>query len=366
MPLYMDIHKINEIDIETVKSAHLQDLAVQEKYKVKYHQFWVNEATDTVFCLMEGPDKESCAAVHWEANGIKACQITEVEGGIYDLFMGKDRVIDHGLVRHLNGEVDSGYRFILSLDIIANTKASGKIDFNYLKLPALPKGKAIEIIKKYNGRIVSSQAFDCITGIFISPQAVLQAAYDIQKLFDSKAKEASHSYNIIYNMGISIGEPLTEKEGFFEEALKTSHRLCQIAAHREILASKYFEDFCDINSTIENHIHLRIINGVELEFLNSLMDITNDKLAESDFCVDKLGKEIGVSRPQLYRKIIAITGRSPVSFIRDIRLNKALNLVRENKYNVSEIALEVGYNNPSNFSRTFFRKYGVKPSKIVV
>jgi AraC-like DNA-binding protein len=64
--------------------------------------------------------------------------------------------------------------------------------------------------------------------------------------------------------------------------------------------------------------------------------------------------------------VIAITGRSPVSFIRDIRLNKALSLIRENKYNLSEIALEVGYNSPSYFSKCFQEKYGIQPSKITL
>ncbi|WP_410267563.1 helix-turn-helix domain-containing protein [Cyclobacterium sp.] len=75
---------------------------------------------------------------------------------------------------------------------------------------------------------------------------------------------------------------------------------------------------------------------------------------------------MGISKPQLYRKISALTGRSPVSFICDIRLQKALSLLKENKYNISEIALEVGYNNPSYFSKCFNEKYGVNPSQIAI
>lgn len=363
----MDIHLINEIDIEQVKSAHLEDLSVQEKYNVKYHQFWVNEATNTVFCLMEGPDKESCAAVHREANGLEACKIVEVEGGLYDLFMGKDRVIDHGLVRHLNGEIDSGFRFILSLDIISQTTASDKVDFSSLKLPHIPRGKAIELITKHEGQVIRGISFDYIMGVFRSPHAVLKSAYAIQKLFDQKIdKGIQNSWNIKYNMGISIGQPLTEKDGFFEKAVQVSYRLCQVAGHREILVPRYFEEICGLNEIMEQHIHLRILEKVEQDFLDELMDITEEKLADAGFSVESLGREIGVSRPQLYRKVLAVTGKSPVSFIRDIRLNKALILIRENKLNISEIALEVGYNNPSYFSKTFYQKYGVKPSMLVI
>ncbi len=367
MPIFMDIHLLNDIDVETAKTAHLADLAVQEKYGVKYHQFWINEATHTAFCLIEGPDKESCAAVHREAHGIEACQIVEVEGGMYDLFMGKDQVIDHGLVRHPNGEIDSGFRFILSLDIIAKTTASDKVDFSSLKLPNIPRGKAIELINRFDGQVIPAKAFDCVIGTFISPKAALKAAYAIQKLFDQKSgKELLNTWNIKYNMGISIGQPLTEEEGFFEKAVQVSYRLCQIAEHREILVSKYFEEIYDLNEIMEQHIHLRIIEKTEQDFLDELMDVTEDKLADAGFSVESLGREIGVSRPQLYRKVLAITGKSPVSFIRDVRLHKALNLLRENKFNISEIAFEVGYSNPSYFARSFFQKYGVKPSSLVV
>jgi hypothetical protein len=94
---------------------------------------------------MEGPDKESCAATHREANGITACQIIEVEGGMYDIFMGENQKEDHGLVRHEDGEIDSGYRFILSLDMIANTTSKDLIDFDQLKLPKKPKNKALPV-----------------------------------------------------------------------------------------------------------------------------------------------------------------------------------------------------------------------------
>jgi AraC-like DNA-binding protein len=104
----------------------------------------------------------------------------------------------------------------------------------------------------------------------------------------------------------------------------------------------------------------------EQTFLDSLLDITESRFSDYTFGVDGLSREIGISRPQLYRKVFAITGRSPVSFIRDIRLQKALSLLKENKYNISEIAMEVGYNNPSYFSKCFQEKYGVNPSRIAV
>ena len=100
--------------------------------------------------------------------------------------------------------------------------------------------------------------------------------------------------------------------------------------------------------------------------MDNLLDITESRLVDFEFGVDCLSKEIGFSKPQLYRRVTAITGRSPVNFIRDLLMNKALSLIKENKYNISQIALEVGYNNPSYFSKCFQEKFGINPSKIAI
>lgn len=367
MPLFMDIHLVGEISVEDTRKAHIADLAIQEKYGVTYHQYWFNEEAGTVYCLMEGPDKESCAATHREANGFTACQIVEVEGGMYDLFMGENQKVDHGLVRHEDGRIDTGYRYLLTLDIIATTGSSGSIDFDQLKLPKKPKTRALQIIADYGGQQVRTDGFDKIIAIFETPGNVLRCAHEIQTEFLSyRNGQDTGTDNITFNMGISVGQPLTEQEGFFVEAIRMSRRLCLIGEDSEIITSTLFEELCDIDEGVRKHISLRSIKPSEQHFLDRLVDIVENCLSDHNFGVDCLSRDLGVSRPQLYRKVTAMTGRSPVSFIRDIRLNKALSLIKENKYNLSEIALEIGYNSPSYFSKCFRDKFGIKASRIAV
>lgn len=367
MPLYMDIHLLGEgFTLDDARKAHLRDLAVQEKYGVIYHQYWVNEKAGTAYCLMEGPDKESCTATHREANGFAACQIVEVEGGLYDLFIGENQKNDHGLVRHEDGKLDTGYRYILTLDIIAKTKSTDAIDFDELKLPKRPKNIALQVISEFKGNEVRTGGYDSIIAVFKIPENALRCAYKIQKEFLNLNKKKPDNEDIAFNMGISVGQPLTETEGFFVEAIRRSQRLCLIAGENEIITPSLFEELCDVNATIKKHISLRAIKPSEQEFLDQLLDIVENRLSDHDFGVDYLSRDMGVSRPQLYRKVTTISGRSPVSFIRDIRLNKALSLIKENKYNLSEIALEIGYNSPSYFSKCFQDKYGIKASKITV
>ena len=83
MPLFMDHHKhVAGLTADAVADAHRKDEEVQERYGVRYLKYWFNEETGEVFCLAEAPDKEAAEAVHREAHGLLADEITEVEEGV--------------------------------------------------------------------------------------------------------------------------------------------------------------------------------------------------------------------------------------------------------------------------------------------
>jgi len=167
-------------------------------------------------------------------------------------------------------------------------------------------------------------------------------------------------------MGVGGGQPVTMSDQFFEKTIQLARRLSLIANDEEIVASNMVRRLSAIEEKPKSSSALKAIHSAEEEFLEQLFDITEENLSDHAFNVEKLCRDMGISRTQLYRKVTAITGRSPVTFIRDIRLSKALSLIKENKYNLSEIALEIGYNSPSYFSKCFRDKYGVNASQVVV
>lgn len=82
MPLFMDTHnKVDGLTAEAVEGAHAMDLAVQEKHGVKYLQYWFNEQTGRVYCLVEAPSAEAAHTVHREAHGLVADDVVEVISG---------------------------------------------------------------------------------------------------------------------------------------------------------------------------------------------------------------------------------------------------------------------------------------------
>jgi hypothetical protein len=82
MALFMDVHeKVEGLTAEAVAGAHQRDLEVQGAYGVDYQQYWFDEGTGKVFCLVDAPDADAAAAVHREAHGLVADQIVPVQEG---------------------------------------------------------------------------------------------------------------------------------------------------------------------------------------------------------------------------------------------------------------------------------------------
>ena len=83
MPLFMDVHQQlpDGATAADVAKAHEADVATQDKYGVKYLNYWVDDKSGKVFCLVEAPDAEAAATVHREAHGLVADDITEVQEG---------------------------------------------------------------------------------------------------------------------------------------------------------------------------------------------------------------------------------------------------------------------------------------------
>ncbi|RPI65604.1 MAG: AraC family transcriptional regulator, partial [Ignavibacteriales bacterium] len=102
---------------------------------------------------------------------------------------------------------------------------------------------------------------------------------------------------------------------------------------------------------------------VDKELLDRLYEVLERNLSNEEFDTELLAKEIFVSRRQLHRKIQAVTGQAPGEFIRIYKLKRAAQMLTENKYNVTQIAFEVGFSSPSQFTRAFNKFFGVLPSE---
>lgn len=100
------------------------------------------------------------------------------------------------------------------------------------------------------------------------------------------------------------------------------------------------------------------------QFLKQLQAIIQQNLSDSEFGVEDMGLQIGLSRVQLYRKVKAMTGSSVVDLLRKARLAKARRLLETRSMSVSEVAYEVGFSAPSYFTKCFKEEYGMLPGDV--
>jgi signal transduction histidine kinase/ligand-binding sensor domain-containing protein/CheY-like chemotaxis protein len=156
--------------------------------------------------------------------------------------------------------------------------------------------------------------------------------------------------------GLSKGADAYLTKPFSQEELLT--RLEQLILVRKRIFQKFERDgFAVI-------MHKRTDNP-ETKFLREVISIVQQHMGDSDFDADQLARKLFLSESQVYRKLKAISGKSTAIFIRSVRLQKARELIITTNLPISQVAYEVGFNDPSWFSRAFKDEFGKTPTDLV-
>ena len=130
----------------------------------------------------------------------------------------------------------------------------------------------------------------------------------------------------------------------------------QIIASRQKLYTRFSQDVYLMPGKVAT-------NELDQAFLQKAIDYIINNLTDSQLSVDSIAAIFNVSRMQVYRKIKALTGKSVVEFIRNIRMKQAVKLMDTHKYTLAEIAYQTGFNSSSYFTRCFKEEYGKTPSE---
>ncbi|MDN5285209.1 MAG: Signal transduction histidine kinase [Mucilaginibacter sp.] len=104
------------------------------------------------------------------------------------------------------------------------------------------------------------------------------------------------------------------------------------------------------------------IEGPDTRFMRKVLAIIEKNISNTGFSVEMLSNEVNMSRVALYKKIFSLSGKTPIEFIRSVRLKRAVQLLRMNQFTIAEIAYQVGYNDPKYFAKAFKSEFSVLPS----
>ena len=237
MALFLDRHVVPGVTAEEVAEAHRSDVAVQEKYHVRYVTYWFDDDDHTVFCLAEGPDADAVRTVHREAHGLIADNLIEVGEGPMNAFLGDPP-------RHPVGEayVDSAVRVIFFTDICDSTMRTMELgDEAFMALLRAHDEIVRAALAHKSGREVKHTG-DGIMASFTSVQAAVEAGIEIQRGLASRNATAEHPLHL--RIGISVGEPVTQSDDLFGAAVQLSARLCSVASPGGISVSNTVRELC--------------------------------------------------------------------------------------------------------------------------
>ena len=237
MALFLDRHDVPGATATEIAAAHELDVAVQEKYRVRYVTYWFDENQGTVFCLAEGPDRESLEAVHRDAHGLVADNIIEVGEGPINAFMG-------ALPLHAAGDVyvESAMRAIVFTDLCDSTQQTQDLgDEGFMALLRAHDEIVRSALHDRAGREVKHTG-DGIMASFVSVSAAIDAGIDVQRC--TRRRNANAERPIHIRIGISVGEPVTENDDLFGATVQLSARLCSVAAPGGIAVSSAVRDVC--------------------------------------------------------------------------------------------------------------------------
>lgn len=133
-------------------------------------------------------------------------------------------------------------------------------------------------------------------------------------------------------------------------------RIRNLLAQQEAMR-KLFQKQLEVNPTEIS------ITSVDEQFIRQSIETVEQNISNPDFSVEDLSRALHMSRVALYKKLLALTGKSPLDFIKTLRLKRAAQLLEKSQFTISEIAYEVGFNNPKYFARTFKKEFGMLPSE---
>jgi len=361
MPIYMDRHDLPEsVTAEHVAKIHQEDLKIEHKFGCKGLTYWFDDKRKIAFCLIDAPNKKALEDMHECAHDGIPNSIIEVDPSIVESFLGRIEDPVKAQKTDLNIINDPAFRIIMVTGFVNNYLSSrekfpNKASFqNY-------KDTIVKLLIRFNGSLVKKKT-DCFLISFESISDAVLCAIEIQAEFKNFIELNGHS-SISLKIGLSSGIPITEKDNFFEDTIKLAERLCNVVLGQINVSSEVKDLYESENlNVVINSKWIRTLNPSDEKFLNILMDFTEKIWSKTDLKIDDFSKNLGLSKSQLYRKVKFLTGKSLNSFLKEFRLQKALNLLDNQKGNISEIAFEAGFNSPAYFSKCFQDTYGVLPS----
>jgi len=348
MPIYMDHHIVPGVTAIDAAEAHRQDILIENEHRCKCMTYWIDEARGNVFCLIEAPSKDAVVEMHGRAHGLVPHRIIEVESDIVYAFLGRIsdpeparlsdtgmRIIDEPSLRFLL--VLSPGDAVLLQHRLGQEKAHAALQsFHDAVSGALAANR---------GRVAAAEDDHLILS-FVTPGEALLTARDIRdKLRDMDTLRIS----------MTCGEPVSGHQKLFGEAIRMGKQLCLLARDSKPL----------VTYTVREKMGqlppgaASLLSESDESFIMQLFTYLDSN--DQAFSIDQACRDFAMSKSQFYRRVVGLSGMSPLDLVNTYRLHKAKSLLRKGNKTVAETCFESGFTAPSYFTKCFKKQFGLLP-----
>ncbi len=358
MPIYMDVHIVPGVKAKDVAAAHSKDLLHQEEYGCSCMTYWIDEERETIFCLIDAPDKDAVKEMHRKAHGLVPNKIIEVSKNVVSSFLG--RIYDPESVEisdeGLRVFKDPSFRVLLLTKVTDPTLL--KFRFGIEKANQLLESHNNIIrknLRQHGGREVEHEGTNFIIS-FSSAAKAVACAFDIDQQM-----QKSHAEEFTFKMGISSGEPIETSNELFGDTINFANIMCFIAANYQIAVASEVKEMVAKDFFYHSTERILTLTPQDENLLKLLFTELQEKWQNPHFHIADYCKATAMSTSQLYRKAVSLTGLSPHLLLKEFRLEKAKELMRKQVYNIAQITFDSGFTSASYFTKCFKKKFGLLP-----
>lgn len=358
----MDVHIVPGVKAKDVAEAHRKDLLHQHEYGCNCMTYWIDEERETIFCLIDAANKDAVKEMHSKAHGLVPNKIIEVSSSIVESFLG--RIYDPDDARTsedgLKVFADPSFRTLIVTRIADPVLLQHKLGFE----------KANELISRYNeivrknillhgGSEVEHGGEGFIIS-FTSASKAIACSLAIQKdlpKFDSTILD--------FRMAINGGEPIEKSNKLFGDAIQFANQLITIANNSQVAIASSVKELASKDMLQSRSNSFLSLSPQDETMLNELYSNLEAKWPDPDFDIPEYCQAMAMSQSQLYRKTTALTGLSCNVLLKEFRLEKAKDLMKKQRYTISQITFDSGFTSPSYFTKCFKKKYGLLPMEYI-
>jgi len=352
----MDLHIVPGVNAKDVAEAHSRDVYLEKDHHCKCLTYWIDELRGHVFCLIDAPNKETVYELHNRSHGLLPHKIIEVQNNFVESFLGRITDPDSGQYTDTGLLMldDTSYRIIMSVNTTDSILLHHQLGLDAAVKKVAQQNDVIrEEIKKHSGKEALQNSLEII-GSFIAAEKAVSCALAIQKQLTDLSEDG-------FSIQIHAGEPVSQRDELFGDTLQLLKGMSLIRRNKPIVITASVKELIAKDMLHKSATHLLALSLPDEQLLVSLFDLLVKNFTNNEFSADQFAKMQAMSKSQLYRRVTALTGYSPNDLLKEYRLQKAKELLRKKKYNISEIAFETGFNSPSYFTKCFKATFGLLP-----